>query len=142
MPFTGVVLGLGGLLPFLATSIGLWWQDDERFLQVGLLYGAVILSFLGGIQWGFALPAKAGEGGSGRLLWSVIPSLVAWGAVMASPLWGSPVLALGVFAAWLYEQRAILRAQLPEWYRALRHLLTFVVVGCMIANGSWVALRW
>jgi hypothetical protein len=142
MPFTGVVLGLGGLLPFLATSIGLWWQDDERFLQVGLLYGAVILSFLGGIQWGHALGAKAGEGGAGRLVWSVIPSLVAWTAVLAPPIAGPWVLGAGVFAAWLYEQRAVLRASLPEWYRALRHLLTFVVIGCMVSNGSWVALRW
>ena len=109
MPFIGVALGLGGLLPFLATSIGLWWQDDERFLQVGLLYGAVILSFLGGIQWGFALHAKAGEGGGGRLVWSVVPSLVAWGAVLAPPIAGPPVLAAGVLAAWLYELRPLLR---------------------------------
>ncbi len=142
MGFTGVALGLGGLLPFLATSIGLWWRDDERFLQVGLLYGAVILSFLGGIQWGFALNAKEGEGGPGRLVWSVIPSLLAWGALMAPPFAGPLVLMGGVVLAWLYEQRRLLSTRLPEWYRALRHLLTFVVTGCLLADAAWVALRW
>jgi len=142
MAFIGVALGLGGLLPFLATSMGLWWQNDERFLQVGLLYGAVILSFLGGIQWGFALSAKGGEGAGGRLIWSVIPSLVAWGALVAPPLAGPLLIAGGVLAAWLFEQRPVLRTRLPSWYASLRHVLTFVVLGCMLADAAWVFLRW
>lgn len=142
MSFTGVLLGLAGLLPFLATSIGLWWRDDERFLQAGLLYGAVILSFLGGIQWGFALHAREGEGGAGRLVWSVLPSLLAWAAVLAPPLAGPSMLAGGMIAAWLHEQRPLLRARLPEWYRALRHVLTVVVTGCLVADAVWVLLRW
>lgn len=142
MAVMGWLLGLGGLLPFLATSAGLWWTDDERFLQVGVLYGAVILSFLGGIQWGFALPARDGEGASGRLLWSVMPSLLAWGAVMLDPLTGPIGIGIGVFLTWLYEQRPLLRGLLPDWYRHLRHVLTVVVVGCTLANGLWVAERW
>jgi hypothetical protein len=142
MPATGIVLGLAGLIPFLATTVGLWVRGDEAFLRVGLLYGAVILSFLGGVQWGFALHAKEGEGGPGRLIWSVLPSLAAWGAVMLDPLSGPLVLAAGVFLAWLYEQRPLLRSRLPDWYRGLRHALTAVVVPCLLADALWVALRW
>ena len=140
MAFSGVLLGLGGLIPFLATTTALWWFGDERYLQVGLLYGACILSFLGGIQWGFALPSK--QGGAMHLYWSVIPALIGWGATLAPPFAGPWILAAGVFAAWLYERQAALAARLPDWYRALRHLLTLVVVICMIANGIWVELRW
>lgn len=142
MAATGIVLGLAGLIPFLATTLGLWLQNDDSFLRIGLLYGAVILSFLGGVQWGFALHAKEGEGGPGRLLWSVLPSLAAWGAVMLDPLSGPLVLAGGLFLAWLYEQRPLLRARLPAWYRATRHGLTLVVVPCMVADALWVGMRW
>lgn len=142
MPLTGRLLGLGGLLPFLITTAGLWMRGDERFLQVGVLYGAVILSFMGGVQWGFALAARDGEGGPGRLLWSVMPPLIAWGTVMASPVIGPLGLAVGLFLAWLYEQRPLLRTRLPDWYRSLRHALTLVAVGCMLGDGIWVLLRW
>ncbi|HSG90890.1 MAG TPA: DUF3429 domain-containing protein [Pseudomonadales bacterium] len=143
MGFAGRLLGVAGLLPFVATSLGLWLRDDDRFLQVGVLYGAVILSFMGGVQWGFALHGRDSEGAVGRLLWSVVPSLMAWAAVLAEdPLVATLGLAGGLFLTWLYEQRPLLRRSLPDWYRGLRHLLTAVAVLCMLANGFWVALRW
>ena len=142
MAITGILLGLAGLIPFLATSIGLWMLDDQRLLQVALLYGAVILSFLGGIQWGTALAAGDKQVRAGALVWSVMPALIAWGAAMSAPLYGPLLLAGGVFLAWVLEQPARLRQQLPDWYRGLRHVLTFVVVGCMLADGIWVSLRW
>jgi hypothetical protein len=132
MAIIGRLLGIAGLR----------LQDDERFLRVGLLYGAVILSFMGGVQWGFAMHVRDGDGAVGRLIWSVVPSLMAWAAVMADPLIGPLGLAGGLFLTWLYEQRAVLRKSLPDWYRSLRHLLTVVAMLCMLANAFWVTLRW
>lgn len=134
MAWTGRLLGLAGLLPFFACALGAWLTGDGRVASAGVLYGAIILSFLGGIQWGLVL----GEGsealrGSGRLLWSVGPSLIAWAALFTGPLLGPLILAAGVLLAWLFEQQPWLRERLPAWYGQLRHLLTAGVVLTMVA---------
>ena len=55
--------------------------DDARF---GLrAYGAVILSFLGGIQWGLAIRnsdgnARTRQGLTPILTVSIVPSLIGW----------------------------------------------------------------
>lgn len=138
MAFAGRLLGLAGLLPFLAATAGLWLRDDEALLRVAMLYGAVILSFLGGIQWGLAL-----RGGTvGQLCWSVVPSLVGWGALLTGPQAAPLILGAGFVAAWAFEQGRTVREALPPWFRSLRVLLTAVVVACMIACALWVAGRW
>ncbi|MEC8793030.1 MAG: DUF3429 domain-containing protein, partial [Pseudomonadota bacterium] len=51
-------LGAGGFLPFAAGAAALWWAPGTwQALAVAsqLSYGAVILSFLGGILWGLAI---------------------------------------------------------------------------------------
>ena len=134
MAWTGRLLGLGGLVPFLAAALGAWLTEDGRWAFAGLLYGAIILSFLGGIQWGLVL----GEGaeaprGAARLGFSVAPSLIAWAALFTGPLLGPLILAAGVLLAWLFEQQPWLRERLPAWYGQLRHLLTAGVVLTMVA---------
>ncbi|MDR9438642.1 MAG: DUF3429 domain-containing protein, partial [Halomonas sp.] len=54
IPSLSLWLGLAGLLPFLFTAAAAWlapvaWQVVS--IQVFLYYSAVILSFLGGVQW-------------------------------------------------------------------------------------------
>jgi len=55
IPTPVLVLGLAGLLPFFVSAF-LSFGSDEKTAALGLLslgtYGAVILSFLGGIRWG------------------------------------------------------------------------------------------
>ena len=72
-------LGYGGLLPFLALAV-LTSVDHERavFWHGSLrAYGAVILSFVGALHWGFAMvldditPLKR----NAMLAWSVVSLL-------------------------------------------------------------------
>lgn len=86
LPSLGRMLGLAGLLPqaaaVLAIAVG---GDDYRWaaLSLSFAYAAAILSFLGGIWWGFA--ARAGASAP-AWLWvaAVAPSLL---AVAASIPW-------------------------------------------------------
>lgn len=62
-----LLLGLLGLIPFIVTAyLAAAWQApaDLRALTALIAYAAVILSFLGGVHWGFALvelpPSLAG----------------------------------------------------------------------------------
>lgn len=56
VPPAAAALGLAGVLPFAATALASLaaapWGDLA--LLALLAYGAVILSFLGGIEWGLA----------------------------------------------------------------------------------------
>jgi peptidoglycan/LPS O-acetylase OafA/YrhL len=74
-------LGFAGLLPALAAACLIALGRPEATV-VALLYPAVILSFLGGMWWGFAVRRTQNQG---RLaLVAVVPSLVAAGLVLAA----------------------------------------------------------
>lgn len=144
MSFTGVVLGLGGLLPFLATSIGLWWRDDERFLQVGLLYGAVILSFLGGLVWGAVSAAVAATGApwsgehSRLLVLSVVPALAGWGATFLAAPYPLLVMAVAVLAVLLVDRRLAAANIVPGWWMTLRWRLSAGVGALLLLAAAGV----
>ena len=81
---------LGGLgaIPFVFLS-GISHVPESPFQgQISFAltaYGAVILSFLGGIHWGLAIAGSGADGRknetSSRLVLSVVPSLIGWGAL-------------------------------------------------------------
>jgi hypothetical protein len=82
------LLGYGGLLPFIGLSIGSVVDHHHALIWVDALhaYGAVILSFVGALHWGFAMLANDLDDAErdARYLWSVIPALLAWPALLLS----------------------------------------------------------
>ncbi len=76
-------LGYAGLLPFVLGAALIWIVRPDARIHVSTAlsaYAAVILSFLGGIHWGFGIRAAADQ--SARFVWAVVPSLLAWIAVL------------------------------------------------------------
>jgi hypothetical protein len=81
-------LGGLGIVPFAGLSLATPFASDVLRTQLSfalLAYGAIILSFLGGIHWGLAIGAVPQ---SDNMLWprialSILPSLVAWAALLA-----------------------------------------------------------
>ncbi|MCA1768832.1 MAG: DUF3429 domain-containing protein [Halomonas sp.] len=139
-------LGLAGLIPFLALSSASWlapvaWQVIA--VPAFLYYSAVILSFLGGVQWGVAMSLESDDsrGFRSRLVLSMVPSLIAWPALLLHPVIGAWVLIAGFLLVRLHECGKMSRELLPVWYQSLRNLLTVVVVTChglviwRLANG-------
>lgn len=133
IPSLALWLGLAGLLPFLVSVSVAWlapiaWQ--MLAIQAFLYYSAVILSFLGGIQWGVAMSLET-VGSTGfriRLLLSMVPSLIAWPALLLHPLTGAWVLAIGFVLVRFHELSLHGRAELPDWYQSLRLHLTLIVL--------------
>jgi hypothetical protein len=122
-------LGLAGAMPFLTGS-------TKLFATHALVaYGAVILSFLGGIHWGLAI-GSAVTPPSGRLLprlvLSVIPSLLGWIAVLIGGAAGLVILAIGVAAMLFIDLRATRLGQAPPWYPKFRIPLSLVVTTALI----------
>jgi hypothetical protein len=131
------VLGWLGVIPFAAFALSLATGDvlPRGAAMSGLvLYGAIILSFMGGAQWGLAMVTTRDIPGDmeARLAISVLPALAAFG------LWFLPATAalLGlaaVFVALLLYDIATARAgAAPAWYPALRIQLTSAVVICLL----------
>jgi hypothetical protein len=109
------------------------FQDQAGFALAA--YGAVILSFLGGIHWGLAIAESGAERGQGafdrRLATSVAPALVAWCALLLPDRATLPVLAAGFALMLAVDWLAAQRAEVPSWYPKLRWPLTTAVVICL-----------
>jgi hypothetical protein len=123
-------LGFAGLIPFVATAIVNFIPGaplHDLALQALLSYGAVIVSFLGGVRWGLAIATSDFANLFGPLFISVVPALLGWFALLLPSSLGLTVLALS-FSAMLVADRQLLSA--PRWYRSLRLPLS---VGAIIA---------
>lgn len=136
-------LGYGGLLPFLAlAAVGLWAPSTPWWSAALLAYGAVILSFVGALHWGFAM-AQSGLSATERthcFVWSVVPSLMAWPATLLPPAAGAVLLITGFAAHLVQDHRLAARTLLPTWYLPLRWRLTVTACTCL-ALGAWAASR-
>ena len=127
------VLGYGGALPFLCGAI----FANKQITVVGLApahlllsYGAVILSFLGGLHWGRVItsPDANGRPDSTWLIWSVFPSLLGWVALLLPLKVGAVVLSLCFLAALQIDQKLFREQIWPAWMRPLRLHLSLIAV--------------
>jgi hypothetical protein len=123
-------LGLAGLLPFIGGSVLAW--SAPTVWQITAIYGftyysAVILSFLGGVHWGSALQVSR-PGNLRRLLLAMVPSLIAWPALMLNVVTGLWVLLAGFILIGSYDLSRAGRKGFPDWYFKFRGFLTVVVV--------------
>jgi len=134
VPRPALWLTAAGFLPFLALSLGTFLLPpfDQPRAEVGLmLYGAVILSFLGGIQWGLEMSRQGLVSGAPslmRLTISVLPSLWAWTCVAMPFLYGSVGLAGGLGAMLVYDLYAVRKGMAPGWYPKLRIPVTLAAM--------------
>ena len=131
------VLGLAGLLPFVAGAAALAMLDApglQAWAGTALVaYGALIASFLGGIHWGLAMLGQ--EPVSLRLGWGVSPSLLAWIAVLL-PLGAGLLLLAGLLVAcYAVDRRLYVSAGLSGWLGLRLQLTSVAAVSCLA--GAW-----
>ena len=130
------VLGYGGALPFLYGAIAASQQMTILGLAPDYLllsYGAVILSFLGGLHWGRVIIShnENGRFDAAWLIWSVCPSLLGWVALLLSVKAGAVVLSL-CFLVVLQIDQKLFRSQIwPDWMQPLRLHLTLIAVASL-----------
>ena len=130
LPNSVAWLGYGGLVPFLFfAGLSLTEPAHQIIYRSALLsYGAVILSFVGAIHWGFAMIAPELTDSQRRsgYIWSVVPALMAWFTVFLGPVTSALILILGFLVQ--YWRDVALRSQmsLPAWFLPLRMRLTSV----------------
>ena len=138
IPVNAVWLGGLGVIPFAATS-AIAVLASPQISAHGefalLVYGAVILSFLGGILWGRILALASVEAVSNEtrsLIASIVPSLIGWIAVLIGPGLGLPALAIA-FLLMLATDLIYAKCSLvPAWYPKLRVPLTLIVIPLLL----------
>ena len=137
VPLPALLLGISGLLPFLASVIAIFLDDGlyDEMARIALVgYGAVILSFLGGIRWGVVLKERSKTKMSTPLLLSIVPSLIAWCALLVNSILGTLILILGFGGQYLYDRASSNQGQLPRWYGRLRLWLSSAVLLLLAAG--------
>jgi len=132
-PFTVLLLGFGGTIPFFVPASLVYLNPDHVDLWRTLLwnYGAVILSFIGALHWAFAMLAKELSERDQTLsyVWSVIPALVAWVALGFDCTGITPwVLATGFIAQFIQDLRLSRKMSFPSWFIPLRLQLSIVAL--------------
>jgi hypothetical protein len=137
VPSLARALGWAGIIPFVALSLSavftigsisqIWAMDALA------LYGAVILSFLGGAVWGLTLghEGEALRPGAQGLLIGIAASLAGFGGALTPLVFGAPLMIAGFVAMLIYDLGAISRGLLPQWYRPLRIALSVAATGSL-----------
>lgn len=141
IPRSALILGLAGVLPFAWGALTMVSPSAANFAAstlgprftgpyVQLFYGAVILSFMSGVLWGFAARLEGAQASTGYAL-SVIPALWAFFMTGGGPT-GSAISLIAGFIGilgldWLFWRHGAA----PEWWMSLRLALTAVVVTCL-----------
>jgi len=139
VPLPPRVLGVAGLIPFALGALAVSFAPEIKAEAAAALlaYGVVILSFLGGIRWGFAM--LGGEERSWAAYGaSIVPSLAAWlGAIAGGPE-GLLVLTVALGLWFFVERAAPPSLPLPSWYMRLRAGFTaFAVLSLAAASYYW-----
>lgn len=138
-------LAVAGAIPFIAATAALYLSSASsvRVPAIAALvtYCAVILSFLGGIEWGLAIRDETGNDSTrvAALGLSVVPSLAAWAVLwLPGPKWQVGT-AIAIFAGvWAADQWMAGKGLLPAWFVDLRTAISALVA--LILAVAWFAL--
>ena len=123
-------LSYGGLLPFVIALVGIYSASKElsSYSMIAFVsYGAVILSFIGAVHWGFLLKSDSIQRQGLLLSVSVLPALIGWLALISPLPAALLMLCIAYPLLYFYEKFSELNNLLPAWYMLMRFRLTIVV---------------
>ena len=130
-------LGFLGLIPFIVSSLAELMQVESLFgiqpLKLLITYGAIILTFLGGVLWGRALHRAESEPTSALLVLSNAFAILAWLTLLLDSSAWSLGLQMAGFATLLFFEQKLARSSAMTSYMGyyrIRLILTSAVIVC------------
>ena len=131
------ILGYSGTIPFISLAVILPLADAPSTTSSASalaasalhLYGAIILSFLGGLHWGrIACNPDIKPSDKWFLIYSVIPSLIGWSCYLLSDIWqdAAAMLIAGFIISYVIDIRFIKLGAWQSWMKPLRTNLTLI----------------
>ncbi len=138
IPPPALYLGLAGLLPFLWAALGILVPavSDATVAAIGprfnapymlISYGTVILCFMSGVLWGFAVK-------SDRVLpyiVSTLPALWAFFSISGGERQATSAVLIGFLLVFLFDLQFAVWRLTPPWWLKLRAGLTAIVLACL-----------
>ena len=131
-------LGHAGLVPFVLLAATVWLVDAELQPWAAIAmaaYAALIVSYLGGIHWGLAwkLGDAPHDHQRAHLLWGVVPSLLAWVAVLMPPRAGLVLHGVMLVACYLVDRRVYPLQGVAHWLTLRFRLSSVAAFSCFLA---------
>ncbi|MBW6527260.1 DUF3429 domain-containing protein [Sphingomonas sp. RHCKR7] len=141
VPADSIVFGYGPMLPLVAAGIGAWVLPEPWgvvAVRLAVIWGALILSFIGGVRRGFGF-ARAAASTAVELAAAVAYVTIAGLALLVpDAAVAVALLAAGYALAALLDRRAALRGDAPAHFARLR--VPQLLLGCagLAACWAWV----
>ncbi|CDW98476.1 hypothetical protein [Sporisorium scitamineum] len=156
VPQPALLWGSAGVIPYVSTAgASIWLARKEHLVSLGLDksmdsetasalllhaqniqvgFGAVLLSFLGAIHWGFEFSKYGGRIGNTRYAIGVLPLVLGWPTTLLAPQMALIAQWASFVAVWFIDLRATSAGWVPKWYSTYRFWLTFAVGTSIIAT--------
>ena len=129
-------LGYAGLIPFLslAAITLLLPQHKSQAQTVVAAYGAVIVSFLGAIHWGWGMRDASKPGATISFIWGVVPSLLGWVALLLPDPLGLFSLVATLWLCYMVDRKTYRQRQLAAWLPMRLGLTTIASLCCLTTS--------
>lgn len=163
VPAPYIVFGLAGGLPYLGASAATVYMAQQagmaltdltsridpgvaitmldHALNIQMTYGAVMLSFLGALHWGFEFAGYGGHKGYARLLLGAAPVVFGWSTLALQPVEALIAQWLGFTCMWWADLRTTNAGWAPRWYSQYRFYLSILagtcIIGSLAATSYW-----
>jgi hypothetical protein len=135
-PTAVLAFGLGGLIPFIglmALSICVSGALQLFWLTALAQYGAIILSFVGALQWGYSVAGQVrGAYAWLRYGWSVMPALVGWLSLQFSISFGLRIQVVMLIVTVVIDRVFAASHGAPAWLMPLRYFLTTISAASLV----------
>ena len=131
-------LGYAGLIPFILLAALMWLVDAELLPFVAIALGgyvATIVSFLGGVHWGIGF-MKGEAAPRFHFVWGVVPSLIAWLALMLPAYAALPLFGLVVVACYAVDSQTYPAAGLASWLPLRLRLTVVATASCVLGAAA------
>ena len=137
------ILGFSGLIPFVIAIVSFSFNVDKiRVLDIIIVYGYTIITFLGGIYWGVGLNIKIGA--KKYFFISTLPTIfVLISLLFPLSLVSKIIYLICILNFFLYLEYSFLQTlKLPKWFLFLRIklniFLTLLLI--MIALSAYLSI--
>ena len=127
-------LAYAGLIPFVGLALALWFlEPSHHAIITGALlgYSASIASFIGAIYWGLVM-SDAAKQSLPILAWGVLPSLLAWLALLAGSSLGLFIMAVLLWLCYAFDRELYPRFQMQGWLPMRLTLTAVASASCTI----------
>ena len=126
-------LGALALVPFALGALLVWVVRPEAHPYAATAlsaYAAVVVSFLGGIHWGFAFrqPAPAPR----LFVWGVVPALVACVGVVMPPYAGLVIHGVMIVVCYLVDRKVYPQQGAAVWLTLRFRLSGIASIACFV----------